>query len=324
MRRREFLGVVGLGGAAAVWPLAARAQEPGRVYRIAILANTPRGAPIIVAFFDELRLNGFVEGQNLNVVVDGFGFRADRIDRLVAEVIAAAPDAIVSSELPTRALQRLTQTTPIVAMTENMVGAGLVASLARPGGNTTGISLLSQELDGKRLEILMEAVPGIRRMTAIADSQITPTHHIESLQAGARRRGIELSVYAIAKREEILPAINAANAAGTHAINFLATPLTYVHRPAIFTRVAELRLPVIYQWPEMAEEGGLIGYGPRFPQIWRQRARLLVKVLRGSKPANLPVEQPTTFELAINLKTAKAIGHEVPATLVLRADKLIE
>jgi putative tryptophan/tyrosine transport system substrate-binding protein len=119
-------------------------------------------------------------------------FRADHIDRLVAEVIEAAPDAIVASELPTRALQRLATTTPIVAMTENMVGAGLVTSLARPGGNTTGISLLSQELDGKRLEILMEAVPGIRRMAAVADSQITPTHHIESLQAAAHSRGIEL------------------------------------------------------------------------------------------------------------------------------------
>src|SRR5262249_44536852 len=140
----------------------------------------------------------------------------------------------------------------------------------------------------------------------------------------AKARGVELSVLALHKPEETVGAIDAAKAAGAEAINFLATPLTFVVRPAVFARVAQTRLPAIYQWPEMAEEGGLAGYGPRFPEIWRQRARLLVKVLRGTKPADIPVEQPTRFELVINLKTAKAIGYEIPATLVLRADKLIE
>ena len=322
MKRREFIGL--LGGAAAAWPLAARAQQPARVYRIAFLANSGRQAPTIVAFFDELRLNGFIEGQNLNVVVDGFGIRDDQIDRLVAEILKAAPDAILSPELATRALQKLTKTIPIVAMTEDMLEAGLVPSLARPGGNTTGLSLLSHGLDGKRLDILVEAVPGARRMAAVADATITPPRHLQALQSAAKARGIELSVFALRKPEETMPAIDAAKAAGAEAINFLATPLTYVVRPAVYARVAALRLPAIYQWPEMAEEGGLVGYGPRFIQIWRQRARLLAKVLRGAKPAGIPVEQPTRFELVINLKAAKAIGHEVPAALVLRADKLIE
>jgi putative ABC transport system substrate-binding protein len=320
MKRRAFISL--LGGAAATWPLSARAQQPGRVYRLAFLANSPRQA--FAALFDELRLNGFVEGQNLDVVVAGFGFREEQTDRWVTEVIKAAPDAVLAPEPATRALQKLTKTIPIVSMTEDMLEAGLVPSLARPGGNTTGISLLSHQLDGKRLEILMEAAPGARRIAAVADAKRTPPSRLQDMQAAARVRGIELSIFTIAKPEESVPAIDAAKGAGAEAINFLATPLTFVVRPAVFARVAELRLPAIYQWPEMAEEGGLVGYGPRFSQIWRQRARLLVKVLRGARPADLPVEQPTSFELVINLKTAQAIGHEVPAGLVLRADKVIE
>jgi putative ABC transport system substrate-binding protein len=322
MERRKF--IMALAGAAA-WPLAApRAQELGRVYRLAFLANSGRQAPMIVAFFDELRLHGFIEGQNLDIVVDGFNYRDDQTDRWVAAVMQAAPDAVLSPEPATRALQKLTKTIPIVCMTEDMLEAGLVTSLARPGGNTTGISLLSHNLDGKRLDILIEAVPGARRIAAIADANITPSSHLQDLQDASKVRGIELSVFALHKPEETVPAIDAAKAAGAEAINFLATPMTYVVRPAVYARVAELRLPAIYQWPEMGEEGGLAGYGPRFPEIWRQRARLLVKVLRGTKPADIPVEQPTRFELVINLNTAKAIGHEIPATLVLRADKLIE
>ncbi len=236
----------------------------------------------------------------------------------------AAPDAVLAPEPATRALQKLTKTLPIVCMTEDMLEAGLVASLSRPGGNTTGISLLSHGLDGKRLDILIDAVPSARKIAAIADANITPSDHLRELQNAAKAHGIELSVFALPKPEETVSAIDAAKVAGVEAINFLATPLTFVVRPAVFARVAQLRLPAIYQWPEMAEEGGLVGYGPRFPEIWRQRARLLVKVLRGTKPADIPVEQPTRFELVINLRTVKAIDREIPAGLVLRADKLIE
>jgi len=320
--RRDFITL--LGGAAAAWPLVARAQQRGRTYRIAFLAYAPRQASTHIAFFDELGRNGFAEGQNLSVVVAGFDFRDELTESLAADIIKVVPDAIVAPESATRALQKLTRTIPIVCMTEDMLDAGLVPSLARPAGNTTGISLLSHQLDGKRLDILTEAAPAARRVAAIADATITPARHLEALQAAVRARGFELSVYGVRRPEESIPAIDAAKAAGAEAVNFLATPLTYVVRPTIFARVAELRLPAIYQWPEMAEEGGLVGYGPRFPEIWRQRARLLVKVLRGTDPADLPVEQPTKFELVINLQAAKAIGHEVPAGLVLRANKVIE
>jgi putative ABC transport system substrate-binding protein len=323
MKRREFITL--FGGATAAWTLAARAQEAGRTYRIGFVVPHAREAPWVVAFFDELRLSGFIEGQNLIVVPGSFNVRDDQLAEPVAAIVKAAPDVIVSgADLATRALQQATRTIPLIGMTEDMVGLGLVDSLSRPGGNTTGISRLSPELDGKRQDILMEAVPSARRIAALADSRVTPTRHLQALEEAARARGVELSIFDVTKLEEILPAIDNAKASGAEALNVLATPLFFANSRIIIERVTALRLPAIYQWPDMAEQGGLAGYGPRFTQIYRQRARMVVKVLRGAKPADLPVEQPTVFELVINLQAAKAIGHQVPAALVLRADKVIE
>ena len=154
-------------------------------------------------------------------------------------------------------------------MTEDMLRAGLVASLSRPGGNTTGISLLSPDLDGKRQEILIEAVPGVRKMAALADSTVTPQRHLEALQDGARRRGVELSIFGVASSEQVVPAIEAAKAAGAQALNLLATPLFTVSVRGLIERIAALRLPAMHQWPEMAEDGGLLGYGPRFDRTFR-------------------------------------------------------
>jgi putative ABC transport system substrate-binding protein len=241
----------------------------------------------------------------------------------------AGPDAIMAGpELQLRALQAATKTIPLIGMTEDMVASGLVASLARPGGNTTGISLLSPELDGKRLDILMEAVPMARRIAVMADSNVTSPRHLQILKDAARARGVELEVVGVARFEEVVPAITAAKASGAEAIDFLTGPLFGVpgtrNNSLVTARVKELHVPSIHQWPETAEDGGLIAYGARFDQIWRQRARITVKVLRGAKPAALPVEQPTHFELVINLQAAKAIGHEIPAGLVLRTNKVIE
>jgi putative ABC transport system substrate-binding protein len=327
MKRRELVTL--LGGAAALAPFAARAQQPGRTYRLGFLTPTRRNAPAIDAFFDELSLNGFVEGNNVAVIPGGFGVRNEELAEHAAAIVAAAPDAIVCGpDLPLRAVQAATKTIPLIAMTEDMVGAGLVASLARPGGNTTGISILSPELNGKRLGLLMEAVPGARRIVALADSRITPPQHLQELRDAARARDIELSVIAIAKPEEIVSAIEAAKAANAEALNFLATPLFGIpgnpNIRVVIEQVAKLRVPAMHQWPETVEEGGLLAYGARFTELYRQRERMVVKVLRGAKAADLPIEQPTRFELVINLKTAKAIGHEIPAALVLRADKVIE
>ena len=194
-------------------------------------------------------------------------------------------------------------------MTQDMVGEGLVNSLARPGGNTTGVSILATELDGKRQEILIEAVPGLRRMAILADTKATHSPQLQALQDAAHARNIEISIHRVAGAEEIAAAIDMAKASGAEALNVLL----YGNRQLIMDRVAALRLPAIYQWPENAEEGGFLAYGPRLIQIFRELlAQQMVKLLRGVKPADIPVEQPTKFELVINLKTAKAMGVTVP------------
>jgi putative ABC transport system substrate-binding protein len=227
-----------------------------------------------------------------------------------------------------RALQAATRTVPLIGMSEDLVAEGLVASLARPGGNVTGISLLSPELDGKRQDILIEAVPGVRRIAAMVDSKVTPLYHLQMLQHAARSRGVEVSMFGVKGPEDIVSAIDAAKTANAEALNFLATPLFSVpgsrNNQVVLERVAAMRIPTIFQWPETAEAGALLAYGPRFTEVYRQRARILAKILRGAKPADIPVEQPIRFELAINLKAARALGAEVPASLVLRADKVIE
>jgi putative tryptophan/tyrosine transport system substrate-binding protein len=195
MRRREFITLL---GGVATWPLAARAQQPGRTYRLGFLLPTARQTPQVEALFDELRLNGFVEGRNLFVVPAGFEANDDNLAERAVALVNASPDAIIAGPAPPlRALRPLTRSVPLVGMSEDMVGEGLVASLARPGGNVTGISLLSPELDGKRQDILIEAVPGARRIAAMADSHATPPYHLQVLQHGARSRGIELSIFAV-------------------------------------------------------------------------------------------------------------------------------
>jgi len=322
VKRRDFISLIG--GAAAAWPLAARAQQAGRTYRLGFFLPVARDAPAMVAFFDELRVHGFVEGQNL-AIIPGFQAGNERIDDLVPTLVKAAPDVIIAGgDVIPRALQNATRTIPIVVITEDMVAAGFAASFARPGGNITGISLMSTDLDGKRQDILIEAVPGAPRIAALADSNVATLRHLQALEEAARAHGKELLVVRAARAEELVPAMNDASTRGAGALNVLSSPMLFLNRRVIIERAAELRLPAVYQWPETAEEGGLLGYGPRIVDVFRQRARMVAKLLNGAKPADLPVEQPTTFELVVNLKTAKAIGHEVPAGLVLRADKVIE
>jgi len=324
MRRRDFINLVG--GTALAWPLGAQAQEPGRVYRLAVVVSAGRDELPTLAFFDELRAHGFVEGKNLEVVPDGFLIRNEQAATVVPAIVKAAPDVIVSAgDFITRKFQEETTSIPLVAMTEDMVAAGFAASLAKPGGNITGISLMSPDLDGKRQDILIEAVPNVRRIAVLADPNVATLEHLRALQTSAQSsHGKELLIFRVANANEIEPAINNANTQGATALNVLSSPMLHSNRRIIIERAAELRLPTIYQWPETAEEGGLLGYGPSFVEVFRQRARMAARVLRGTKPADLPIEQPSTFSLSINLKTAKAMSHTVPAALVLRADKLIE
>jgi putative tryptophan/tyrosine transport system substrate-binding protein len=321
--RRQFITL--LGGATA-WPLELRAQEPGRTYRLGGLTPSPRDAPHYAALFDELRQRGFIEGRNLTIDWRGYGVRTEQFPDIAVELVKAKADVIFcAGDVAIRAAQQATATIPILAVTDDMVGSGLVRSLAQPSGNTTGVNILASDLDGKRQDILIEAVPGLRRMAVLAEVNETTLQHLHKLQDAARARGAEFSIHWVAKSEEVVPAIDAAKTADAGALNVLSSPLLVANRRTIIERATERRLPAMYQWPEMAEEGGLIAYGPRLIQMFRELgSQQLIKLFRGAKPSDLPVEQPTHFELVINLQTAKAIGHEVPAGLVLRADKVVE
>jgi len=320
IRRREF--IAGLGGAAA-WPVVTRAQEAGRTYRIGGLAAAPRTDGRYVVLFDELRRAGFAEGRNL--VVAGWEARPEEFAERAAELVRAKVDALFcgGGNAAIRAAQQATATIPIVGMADDMVGSGLVRSLAYPGGNTTGVSILASELDVKRLEILHQFVPGARRIVVLADPTTISTH--AQLASAARDLGVELVRFEASSLDEISRALDAFALAKVEAMNVLASPTLFSNRRHIIARAAGLLLPAIYQWPEMAEEGGLLAYGPRNVQILRQIvARLLVNVLQGVTPAELPVEQPSKFELVINLKTAKALGLSVPTNLLALADEVIE
>jgi putative tryptophan/tyrosine transport system substrate-binding protein len=321
MRRREFIALM---GASVAWPSTAMAQEPGRTYRLGCLF-AGRVQELWDAFLDPARRHGFVEGQNLTADYRDFAQHVDLLSEWADELTKSRVDLIAAAGDPAiRAAQKATKTIPILAITDDMVGAGLVNSMARPDGNTTGVSILATELDGKRQELLIEAVPGLRRMAALADSNRAAVK-LEALQEAAHARNIELSVQRVARGDEIASAIEEAQSSGAKALNVLASPMLWANRKLIMDQVAVLRLPAIYQFLEMADEGGFVAYGPSIIEVFREPyGRQLLQLLRGVKVADIPVEQPTKFELVINLKTAKAMGVTVPEALLVRADKVIE
>jgi putative ABC transport system substrate-binding protein len=322
MRRREFITLV---GGAFSWPLAASAQEPGRIYRLGSLQFSLRSAPWHAAFFDALQRQGFIEGQNLVGDPNGYGLRVDQLAAHATELIKANVDVIISAGDPNvRAAQQATKTNSILAIAEDLVGSGFVASLARPGGNTTGVSILTSDLNGKRQEILLEAVPG-KHIAALADTNSISPRQLQELEGAAHARGVELSIFQVTNEDEISSALDSAKKSGAVALNVLASSLLFSARKTIIPQVAALHLPAIYQWPEIAGEGGLIGYGPHITKIYGEiLSRQLAALLRGIKPADIPAEQPTKFDLAINLKTASVLGLTVPESFLQRADEVIE
>jgi putative ABC transport system substrate-binding protein len=273
--------------------------------------------------FDGLRRQGFLEGRNLAVDLRGFGSTA--YQERATEIVNSGVDVLFcGGDLAARAAQQVTRIVPIAGVVDNMVGAGLVASLAHPGGNITGFSILSTELDSKRQELLIELVPTARRMAALFDPGTTSPAHLRALVDAARARGVEVSTHPASRLADIVPAIDAAHAAGAVALNVLAAAFLNASRQAIFERAAALRMPAIYQFPESAERGGFASYGPRIDQIYPQLAMLVARLFRGERPQDVPVQQPTTFELVINLKTANMIGLTIPEALLIRADKVID
>jgi ABC-type uncharacterized transport system substrate-binding protein len=322
MRRREFIGLL---GASLIAPITAKAQQVGRTYRLGVLLPHPRDVPVNVAFLEEFRRHGFIEGQNLEVEWRAYWLHGDLISQYAAELAKARVDVIATGGAEgIRAAQQATKTIPIVAITDDWLASGYVKSMARPDGNATGVSILAVDLDGKRQEILIEAVPGLRRLAALTDYD-NAAAKLDALQEAARAHNVELSIYRIERGEEIAAAIDRAQASGATALNIFASALLWAHRQLIMDRAAALHLPSIHAFPEEAEEGGFAAYGPRMSPLFVEvMPQQIIKLFRGIKVADIPVEQPTKFELVINLKTAKAMGVTVPPALLLRADKVIE
>ncbi len=322
MRRRDFIALT---GASVAWPFAAMGQEPGRTYHLGCLLPLTRDAPINSAFLDEFGRGAFIEGQNLTVEWRAYGQHIDLISQYTAELVNARVDVIATTgDNAIRVLQQATKTIPIIAITDDMLAFGHVKSLARPEGNTTGVNILAHELDGKRQEILLELVPGLRRMAAIADANI-PNTDLNALEKAARAHDIELSIHRVARGDEITAAIDSAQASGATALNVLTSPLLYANGHLIMNRAAGPRLPAIFSFPEEAEEGGFAAYGPRLNRLFVEiMVQQIIKIFHGIKVNEIPVEQPTKFELVINLKTARAMGVTVPEALLVRADKVIE
>jgi ABC-type uncharacterized transport system substrate-binding protein len=323
MKRREFVMLIT--GAGVAWLFAATA-EGRRTYRLGCLLSLPRDAPENVAFFEALRRRGFIEGQNLTIEYRAYGLHAELISQYAAELVNAPVDVIIANgDDAIRTLQRTTKTIPILAIAGDMLGSGLTNSLVRPNGNTTGVSMLTPNFDVRCQHILIEAVPGVRRIAALADTKTTEDAKLDQLQGAARAVGIELSIHRIGKGDEIIRAIDSAQAASAGALNVLASPFLFANRQVIIERVTALRLPTISQWPEAAEEGGFAAFGPRITQLFLEVIpRQLVQLFGGTKVSGIPVEQVIRIELVINLKTARALGLTVPSAVLSEATKLIE
>jgi putative ABC transport system substrate-binding protein len=322
--RREFITL--LGGAVATWPLAAGAQQAGSIPKIGVLwpGAVPPASPRMESFRQALRQLGYVEGQNVAIELRYAQRGLQQVPDLVAELVRLKVDVITTfGDLAPRIAQVATRTIPIVTMSDDILGSGLIASLSHPGGNITGVTILSPELSAKRLELLQEIVPGMSRVAALWDPT-TGTSQVTMTESAARSLKLKLQIVEVQNRDDIARVFRAARDGQAEAVNVLSSPFLASLYREIIDLAAEYRLPAIYQWKEHTEAGGLISYGPDLAGMWRQTAAIVIKVLRGAKPADLPVEQPTNFELVINLETAKALGLTVARELVLRADVVIE
>jgi putative tryptophan/tyrosine transport system substrate-binding protein len=325
MRRREFIGLVG--GAAAIWPLAARAQQSGKLPTIGFLGTgTPSGMNQWVAAFSErLRELGWIEGRTVAIEYRWAEGRSEQYDGIAAEFVRLNIDVIFTTVPAVSVLKRATSVIPIVfALGTDPVGGGLVASLARPGGNITGLSMQATDLAGKRVELLSEAVPHLKRLAVLGNVDIPQVVlEMQKVDVAAQKLGLQVTTLEIRRAEDIGPALETVKGRA-EALYVCADPLSVVSRIQINALALGMRLPTMHGVREFIEAGGLISYGASFSDQFRRAADLVDKILRGAKPGDIPIEQPTKFDLAINLKTAKTLGLEVPSSLLARADEVIE
>jgi putative ABC transport system substrate-binding protein len=319
MKRRTVMAAI---AAAPFLPAVARAQTAGRMYRIGWVTGTPLSDPTSVTVLDELKNNGFVQGNNLTVDPRGFSLRPDQMMAVARQIADDKVDVLMTAGgAAAKAAQAASSTIPILVIADDMVGDGLVDSLANRRGNTTGISILSAELDGKRQELLIDLLPTMKKMAMLTDGGST---QIPLLQARAKQSGVDMSVLTISKPDDIEPALKRAKADGVTAINMLGSALLFGMRQQIFAATSASEFAVMYQWAEGTREGALAGYGPSLIEIFRQRGRQAAKLLRGAKPSDMPIEQPTVLKLAVNLKLAAQLGITVPPAFLQRADEVIE
>jgi len=328
MQRRELVTV--LGGAAVAWPLTARAQQPGKMPRIGYLgSSSPSLEPhYVAAFRQKLRDLGHVEGENIVIEYRWAEGQDDRLPNLATELIRLEPDIIVTTGTPsTLAAMHATKTIPIVmASAGNPVGVGLVASLVRPGGNVTGFAIRAPELEGKRLELLKQAVPELSRIAILWNpSNPAIVSSFDAIETAGRALRISLDPVAeVRGADELDNAFFAIASARPHALVVLADRFLLAHRKRIVEFAAAKRLPGMYPYREYVDAGGLMSYAPSNIELFRGAATYVDKILKGAKPGDLPVQEPTRFELIVNLKNAKAIGIDVPPSLLARADEVIE
>jgi putative tryptophan/tyrosine transport system substrate-binding protein len=325
MRRREFITL--LGGAAAVWPLVARAQQATKLPTIGYLgsATLATESQRMAAFVQRLRELGWVEGRTVVIDYRWAEGRTERYAEIAAEFVRLKVDVIVTVGGAVAAAKQATATIPIVfAGAGDPVGSGMVASLAQPGGNVTGLSVQSIDLAGKRLEILREIFPDVRRLAIIGNVEYAATVlEMGEAQAAARALGLEVARSEIRRAEDIAPAFEALKGAA-QALYVCPDATINANHARINTLALGARLPTMHGVREYVEAGGLMAYGPNLADLYRRAADYVDKILRGAKPADLPVEQPTKFDLVINLVTAQALGLTVPPTLLARADEVIE
>jgi putative ABC transport system substrate-binding protein len=309
-----------------VRPLAVRAQQAEKMAKIGVLfpGGSPPASPRMESFRKGLRQLGYVEGQNVAIELRYAERGLQQLPDLAAELVGLKVDVITTfGDLATKVAQQATSITPIVAITDDILGSGLIGSLSRPGGNTTGFTILAPELSAKRLELLQRIVPGVSRVACLWDPTTGPSQ-VSMTENAARALKLKLQVVEVRQREDVAGAFRAARDGQAEAANVFASPFLASLYQEIIGRAAEYRLPAIYQWKEHTEAGGLMSYGPSLPAMWEQAATIAVKILKGAKPSDMPVEQPTKFELTINLKTAKALGLAVPSTLLATADDVVD
>jgi ABC-type uncharacterized transport system substrate-binding protein len=329
MRRREFITL--LGGAAGAWPLAARAQQPAQVRRIGVLMpfaeDHPVGQVRLAAFLQGLEQSGWTDGRNLRIEYRWSAGDADRIRKLAIELVALGPDVVMAfTSAATAPLRQATSTVPIVfAVVTDPVGAGYVETLARPGGNVTGFTAFEYALSGKWLELLKEIAPRVTRVAVIRDPAIAGgPGQFGAIQAVAPSFGAELRPVDLRDAGQIEHAITAFAQGPNSGLIVTGTPSATLHRNLIISLAARHKLPAVYYERSYVTGGGLISYGPDFLDQCRHAAGYVDRILKGEKPADLPVQAPTKYELVINLKTANALGLEVPPQLLARADEVIE